>query len=162
MKPICFLLALCCLLCGCGAAAEPEFAPTVATYPPAASADFTLPEGYAFADDTTASIIRAADNQVVGGILDMQMNAESLEASTLDSAVGIYLNSLGPVCEYISMNADGYKAVSLAITDPETEVRTETSRCLFPRNGSCYDLWLDIASTTDEERRAIEKSVLEE
>ena len=164
MKRICLLLALCLLFSGCGANKEPEFVyvKEIATYPSPASADFTLPEGYTFADDTTASIVRTSDNQVVGGILDMEMSLEELEQTGHNSPENQYLNSLGYMCEYISMNADGYKAVSLYITDEGAEERRETSRCLFPRDGLCYDLWFDNAVSTEEERAIIQDAILQE
>ena len=161
MKRICLLLVFCLLLCACGKTEEFVYEPTIITYPPADSADFTLPEGYAFADDTTASIVRSSDGQVVGGILDMEMTEENLELTGHNSPTDQYLMSLGYVCEYLSMNADGYKAVSHYITDKGSEERRETSRSLFPREGMCYDLWLEIDSTTDEERSLIQKAVLE-
>ena len=162
MKRICLLLALCFLLSGCGANKEPEFVyvKEIATYPSPASADFALPEGYTFADDTTASIVRTSDNQVVGGILDMEMSLEELEQTGHNSPENQYLNSLGYMCEYISMNADGYKAVSLYITDEGAEERRETSRCLFPRDGLCYDLWFDNSVISDEEKATIRETIL--
>ena len=160
MKRICLLLTLCLLLCACGAEEEFVYEPIIITYPAADSADFTLPEGYAFADDTTASIIRSSDGQVIGGILDMGITEEELELDDHDDPTGTYLRSLGYMCEYFSWNRDGYKSVSLYITDEGAEERWETSRCLFPKDGTCYDLWLEIASTTDEERAMIQKAVL--
>lgn len=162
MKRICLLLALCLLLSGCAATKEPEFVyvKEIMTYASPASSDFTLPEGYTFADDTTASIIRSSDNQIIGGILDMEMSLEELEQSGHNSPEHQYLDSLGYMCEYISMNADGYKAVSLYITDEGTEERWESSRCLFPRDGKCYDLWFDTALATDADQSTIRKAVL--
>ena len=162
MKRICLLLALCLLLSGCAANKEPEFVyvKEIASYASPASADFTLPDGYTFADDTTASIVRTSDHQVVGGILDMEMSLEELEQTGHDSPENQYLNSLGYICEYISMNADGYKAVSLYITDEGATERRESSRCLFPRDGKCYDLWFDNAVITYEDETTIRKAVL--
>ena len=160
MKGFCLLLVFCLLLSACGAAEEFVYAPTIIDYPPAASADFTLPDGYAFEDDTTASIIRSLDGQAIGGILDMGITEEDLEKTDHDSPTNQYLKSLGYWCEYISWNADGYKAVSLYITHEGAEQRWETSRSLFPRNGTCYDLWLEIDATTDEERALIQKTIL--
>ena len=154
------MLALCLLLLGCAAKDETEFVKEISTYPAAASADFTLPEGYTFADETTASIVRSSDGQIIGGILDMLMTEEDLEKSDYDDQTGKYLMSLGYRCEYVSMNADGYKAVRLYITDKDSQDRWETSRCLFPTDGKCYDLWLEINLVTDEERSIIRKSVL--
>ena len=131
----------------------------ISTYPPAASADFTLPEGYAFADDTTTSIVRSSDEQVIGGILNMEMTEEDLEKTGHDEPTNQYLMSLGYMCEYISWNRDGYKSVSLYITDEGAEERWETERFLFPKDGKCYDLWLE-TTTTGEERDRILKSVL--
>ena len=161
MKRICLLIVLCLLLSGCGKKDEPDFVKEIVTYSPAASADFTLPEGYTFADDTTASIVRESDDQVVGGILDMGMTEEELELDGHDAPTGTYLRSLGYMCEYFSWNRDGYRSVSLYITDECAEERWETSRCLFPKDGKCYDLWLEIISTTDEERNSIQKTVME-
>ena len=160
MKRVWLLLICCLLLCSCAKKEEFVYTPAIITYPAAASADFTLPEGYAFADDTTASILRSSDGQVIGGILDMGITEEELELTGHDSPTSQYLKSLGYWCEYISMNADGYKAVSLYITNEGSEERWETNRSLFPGNGTCYDLWLDISSTTDEECGMIRKSVL--
>lgn len=160
MKRICLLAFFCLLFCACGKTEEFVYAPTIITYPAAAGSDFTLPEGYAFADETTASIVRSSDGQVIGGILDIGITEEELETEGHDSPTSKYLKSLGYWCEYISMNADGYKAVSLYITHEGSEERWETSRSLFPRNGMCYDLWLEIAITTDEERNVIQKTVL--
>ena len=132
MKRICLLLALCLLLSGCASAKEPEFVyvKEIATYASPASADFTLPEGYVFDGDTTASIVRSSDNQVIGGILDMDMTEEELEKTGHEGPTNQYLMSLGYMCEYISMNADGYKAVSLYITDEGATERRESSRNL--------------------------------
>ena len=160
MKRACMLLVLILLLCACGAKKEPEFVKVIATYPPAVSADFTLPEGYAFADDTTTSIVRSSDGQVIGGILDMGITEEELELDGHDAPTGRYLLSLGYMCEYFSWNRDGYKSVSLYITDEGAEERWETERCLFPKDGKCYDLWFEITATTGEERDVIHKSVL--
>lgn len=160
MKRISLLLMLILLLCACGAKKEPEFVKEIATYPPAVSADFTLPEGYAFADDTTTSIVRSSDGQVIGGILDMGITEEELELDGHDAPTNQYLMSLGYLCEYFSWNRDGYKSVTLYITDEGAEERWETDRCLFPKDGNCYDLWLEIATTTDEERSLIHKSIL--
>ena len=159
MKRICLLLVLCLLLCACGAKKEPEFVKVISTYPPAASADFTLPEGYAFADDTTTSIVRSSDGQGIGGMLDMEMTEEDLEKTGHDEPTNQYLMSLGYRCEYISLNRDGYKSVSLYITDEGAEERWETERFLFPKDGKCYDLWLETPTTTGEERDRILKSV---
>ena len=160
MKRICLLIVLGLLLSGCGAKEEPEFVKVIETYPPAASADFTLPEGYAFTDDTTTSIIRSSDGQVIGGILDMEMTEEDLEKTGHDEPTNQYLMSLGYMCEYFSWNRDGYKSVSLSITDEGAEEQWETERFLFPKDGKCYDLWLEISTTTGEERDMILKSVL--
>ena len=160
MKRVWLLVIFCLLLSACGAAEEFEYVPTIITYPPAASADFTLPEGYAFKDDTTASIIRSSDGQAIGGILDMGITEEELELAGHDSPTNQYLKSLGYWCEYISMNADGYKSVSLYITHEGAEQRWETSRSLFPRDGTCYDLWLEIDTASDEERALIQKTIL--
>lgn len=160
MKRITLLLVLCLLFCACGAKKEPEFIKVIATYPPAASADFTLPEGYAFADDTTTAIVRSSDGQVIGGILEMNITEEELEPDGHDAPTGTYLRSLGYLCEYFSWNRDGYKSVSLYITAEGTEERWETDRCLFPKDGKCYDLWLEITSTTGDERNIIQKSVM--
>lgn len=160
MKRICILLVLCLILVACGAKEEPEFVKVISTYPPAASAEFILPDGYTFADETTTSIVRNSDCQIVGGILDMEMTEEDLEKTGHDEPTNQYLMSLGYMCEYFSWNRDGYKSVSLYITDKGAEDRWETSRCLFPKDGKCYDLWLETATTTDEERNMIHKSVL--
>ena len=160
MKRICLLLALCLLLCACGAEKETEFVKVVATYPPAASVDFTLPDGYAFADDTTTSIVRSSDGQVIGGILDMGITEDELLLDGHDAPTNQYLMSLGYLCEYFSWNRDGYKSVTLYITDECAEERWETDRCLFPKDGNCYDLRLELATTTDEERSLIHKSIL--
>ena len=76
MKRICLLTVLCLILVACGVQKESTFVKVIETYPPAASADFTLPDGYTFADDTTASIIRNSDCQIIGGILDMGITEE--------------------------------------------------------------------------------------
>lgn len=160
MKRVCMLLVLSLLLCACGTKKEPEFIKEVATYPPAASKDFELPEGYTFTDDTTTCIVRCSDEKVIGGILVMGITAEELEPDGYDDPTGTYLMSLGYICDYISWNRDGYKSVSLYITDEDSGDRWETDRCLFPKDGNCYDLWLEIATTTAEERSMIHKSVL--
>ena len=160
MKRICLLLILMLLFSGCSSKKEPEFVKEIVTYPPAASTDFTLPDGYAFADDTTTSIIRNSDGQVIGGILDMGITEEELELDGPNDPTGKYLISLGYMCEYFSWNRDGYKSVSLYITDEGAEERWETERFLFPKNGKCYDLWLEITSTSGEERDGIRKTVL--
>ena len=160
MKRICMLLVLCLLFSGCGAQKEPEFVKEIITYPPAASADFALPEGYVFSDDTTASIVRSSDGQVIGGILDIGITEEELELDGHDNPTGKYLISLGYLCEYFSWNRDGYKSVSLYITDEGAEERWETERFLFPKDGKCYDLWLEITSTSGEERDGIRKTVM--
>ena len=128
MKRICLLLALFLLLCACGAKEAPAFVKVIETYPSAASADFTLPEGYTFADDSTTSIVRSSDGQVIGGILDMKMPEEDLEKTGHDEPTNQYLMSLGYMCEYFSWNRDGYKSVSLYITAEGAEERWETER----------------------------------
>jgi len=160
MKRICYLFTLCLLLVGCGAKDEPEFVKEIVTYPAAVSSDFTLPEGYVFADSTTESIVRKSDNQIIGGILDMGITEEELELDGHDNPTGKYLISLGYMCEYFSWNRDGYKSVSLYITDEGAEERWETERFLFPKVGKCYDLWLEISSTSGEERDGIRKTVM--
>ena len=60
MKRFVLLTAFLCILTACGAKEEPPFVKEVITYPAADSADFSLPDGYVFADETTASIIRIA------------------------------------------------------------------------------------------------------
>lgn len=162
MKRISLMLVLCLLLCACGAKKEAEFVKVIATYPPAAGADFTLPEGYAFADDTTTSVVRSSDGQVIGGILDMGITEEELELDGHDAPTNQYLMSLGYMCEYFSWNRDGYKSVTLYITDEGAshEERWVTSRCLFPKDGKCYDLWLDVSLTEGNEISTIEKAVI--
>ena len=160
MKRVWLLVIFCLLLSACGAAEEFEYVPTIITYPPAASADFTLPEGYAFKDDTTASIIRESDKQIVGGILDTGITEEELELTGHDDPTNQYLMSLGYRCEYIAWNRDGYKSVGLYITDEGAEERWETERFLFPKDGKCYDLWLETISTSGEERDGIRKTVM--
>lgn len=98
MKQICMLLLFCLIHTACGAKEESKFVKVIETYPPAASADFTVPEGYAFADDTTTSIVRSSDGQVIGGILDMEMTEEDLEKTGHDEPTNQYLMSLGYMC----------------------------------------------------------------
>ena len=162
MKQICLLLTLCLILVACGAKEEPEFVKIIEIYPPAASNDFMLPEGYAFADDTTASIVRSSDGQIIGGILDMGITEDELELEGHDAPTNKYLMSLGYMCEYISWNRDGYKSVTLYITEEGASEgeRWVTSRCLFPKNGKCYDLWFDYGVVVDNEITIIEKAVL--
>lgn len=159
MKRIFIIISMIGLLCGCYKNEEPVFESTIITYPPAASADFTLPEGYAFADETTAAIVRTKDHQIIGGILNTGLNPDCLEEANNEDYHS-YLTSLGYMCEYISMNADGYKAVSLYITDKNAEKQRETSRSIFPKDGTSYDLWFDNAAANDDEKNAIRKSVI--
>ena len=162
MKRVWVLFALCLFLIACAAKEEPEFVKVIETYPSAASADFMLPDGYAFAGDTTESIIRSSDGQIIGGILDMGITEEELEPDGHDAPTGKYLRSLGYICEYISWNRDGYKSVTLYITeeDASEEERWVTSRCLFPKDGKCYDLWFDCALVVDNEIATIENAVM--
>lgn len=157
MKQICLLLAICCLLCGCAASAPAETEATMPVYPAASSSDFSLPVGYALADETTAAIIKTEDGQIVGGIINTELDTACLEESDSES-IFEYLTSY-PRCEYISQNADGFKAISMAVTDPQTSNREETARYLFGKDGLCYDLWLDSAALSHDERTVIRKAI---
>ena len=139
------------------APAEPT--PPAPTYPAASSADFSLPVGYAFADGTTAAIVHTESGQTAGGIVNTELDAACLEEQDMLS-ISRYLDSLDPSCEWLSMNADGYKAVSVAITDPRTNIRTESSHSLFPRNGLCYDLWFDNNVISNQEKEMIRQAVI--
>ena len=130
------------------------------TSPAASATDFSLPEGYTFADDTTAAIVHTESGQTVGGITDTELDAACLE-ETDTSSIDQYLNSLGPRCEWLSMNADGYKAVSVAITDPQTNIRTESSHYLFVHNGLCHDLWFDNALISNSEKSNVMQAVMD-
>lgn len=48
----------------------------------------------------------------------------------------------------------------MAVTDPETGEREETARYLFEKDGLCYDLWLDSAALSHDERTIIRKAVI--
>ncbi|MBR1972148.1 MAG: M56 family metallopeptidase [Oscillospiraceae bacterium] len=134
-------------------------AETTPAYPAASATDFSLPECYAFADDTTAAIVHTESGQTVGGITDTELDAAHLEEPDMLS-ISRYLDSLDPRCEWLSMNADGYKAVSVAITDPQTNIRTESSHAIFAHNGQCYDLWFDNDVISGKEKENIRKAVM--
>lgn len=161
MKIVCILLALCCLLSGCqtGAPSETTAAETQIT---ASDFSFTLPEGYSFGGETASSISILKDDQIVGGIINTGLDASLLDEKEHKS-VQKYLESLGPIPlipEWIIMNGGNFLAVSLAITDPDTDVRTETSRRMFDHDSMIYDLWVDSALVTEDEKSEIFKSVL--
>ena len=109
--------------------------------------DFSLPEGYTFAEDAANSLSIMKNGDPIGGLV----------------LTGLDISCYGPlplICEYIVMQGDGFLAISMAVTDPDTDIRTETSHRLFAHGGRCFDLWF-VDSLSDDDRTAITNAIWE-
>ena len=158
MKLICVLLCCCVLFCGCQQAVPAEIQPTIPG--DISEYDFVLPEGYAFGEDSANSLTILKDGENIGGLVLTGLDISCLE-DTGSIDVHRYIDSLAPlplICEYIIMQGDGFLSVSMAVTDPDTNVRTETSHRLFAHEGRCFDLWFN-SDLGDDDRTAITNAI---
>ena len=132
-------LALSCLfvLNGCGKADVPSVT----------TGDFTmeLPNGYTITDMTDTECTIVKDGIAVGGIILTQLTEKSMEEKLplhLDSVTGTEV-----INEYFSWNAEAegspVKLVSHYVTDPKTDVKEESHRIIFIKDGGVYDMWFD-------------------
>ena len=158
MKVLCLLLSFLLLLSGCQTADSMESEPV-----PGNISDYTfsLPEGYLFETNQVNSLDILKDGNVVGGLVLTGLHISDLE-DTGSTAVHKYIDSFGPmplICEYIIMQGDGFQAISLAVTEPDTDVRTETSHRLFAHEGKCFDLWFYLDIIDDDQRSVITKNI---
>ena len=161
MKKIFLLIAVCLLFSGCMTSAKTEPVSTSVTYPAASAADYSLPEEYTFSDETTASIIRIEDNQIVGGIILTDLHAECVLSDNC-THLREYLTGLAPMpkyVEYLSMLFENRAFISVAITDPEADTRAEQSHTLFEKDSIWFDIWLDKALVSEEERNSLLSAV---
>lgn len=73
------------------------------------------------------------------------------------------MNSFGPVlliCKYIIMQGSVFLSVSMAINDPDTNIRSESLHHLFTFESQCFDIWFDPSQAIDEDHDAILKQML--
>ena len=159
MKWICLLLCCCIVFSGCqSATATTQTAPTVPG--DISEFSFSLPEGYTFAADAINSLSILKNDEMVGGLVLTGLDVSCLK-DTRSTEVHQYINSYGQmplICEYIIMQGDDFLAVSMAVTDPDTNIRSETSHRLFAHHSECFDLWFD-DGLSDEDREAITNAV---
>ena len=158
MKLICMILTFCMLFSGCQAAP----AETKATIPGDISEfSFSLPERYTFVEDSVNSLSILKDGESIGGLVLTGLDISCLE-DTGSIDVHRYIDSLGPmplICEYIIMQGGDFLAVSVAVTDPDTDIRTESSHRLFELEGRCFDLWFARDVISNEESYSILMSI---
>ena len=159
MKVLCLLLSFLFLLSGCHTAEpmETESVPgNISDY------SFSLPEGYLFAANQVNSLDILKDGNVIGGLVLTELDTSCLQ-DTGDADVHNYVNSYGPmplICEYIIMQFDEFLSISMAVTDPDTDIRTESLHHLFAHESQCFDLWFDSAMSSDEDHDLIFEKIL--
>ena len=159
MKVLCMLLSFLLLLSGCQTADSMESEPV-----PGNISDYTfsLPEGYLFETNQVNSLDILKDGNVVGGLVLTGLHISDLE-DTGSTAVHKYIDSFGPmplICEYMIMQGDEFLSISMAVTDPDTDIRTESFHHLFAHESRCFDLWFDSALSSDEDRDQIFDEIL--
>ena len=162
MKKLCLLVAICLLFSGCAISAPSEPSTVSAAYPAGSASDFSLPKGYTFEEDTTASIIRTEDSQIVGGIIVTDLHNDCVLEDTC-THLREYLTGLAQTpkyVEYLSMLSDSKAYISVAITDPENDPRAEQSHTLFEKDTLWFDIWVDKELVTEEERDNLLKAVI--
>lgn len=157
MKWMCLFLSFCMVLCGCQTAVPAE-----TECDPGSISDFTfsLPEGCTLEADEENSLHILKNGEIIGGLVLTGLDTACLE-DTGDAGVHKYINSYGPmplICEYLIMQADGFLSISLAVTDPDTDVRTESSHRLFAYESRCFDLWFH-QETDDDTCAAIFQAI---
>lgn len=160
MKLICLLMCCCMLFSGCHGDAPAEAEVTIPC--DISEFDFSLPEGYTFAEDAANSLSIMKNGDPIGGLVLTVLDISCLE-DTGSTEVHQYINSYGPlplICEYIVMQGDGFLAISMAVTDPDTDIRTETSHRLFAHGGRCFDLWF-VDNLSDDDRTSITNAIWE-
>ena len=106
------------------------YTPSTETMEPS---EFTLPTGYTLElkTDSTADILY--DGQIVGGLHLTSLTPDCIHEKTHRS-VAMYLDYLAPiplVPEWIIMQGEDFLSINLAVTDPDKDLRTETSRRIF-------------------------------
>lgn len=160
MKWICILLCFCMLFSGCQRAVGAETQPTIPG--DISKFQFSLPAEYAFEENAINSLTIIKNGVPIGGLV-----LTGLEVSCLDDTgstqVHQYIDSYGPlplICEYIIMQGEGFLAISMAVTDPDTDIRTETSHRLFAHEDRCFDLWF-VNGLSDHDRTAITHAIQE-
>lgn len=159
MKVLCLLLSFLLLLSGCQTAkpTETELVPgNISDY------TFSLPEGYLFETNQVNSLDILKDGNVIGGLVLTGLHISDLE-DTGSTAVHKYIDSFGPmplICEYMIMQGDEFLSISMAVTDPDTDIRTESFHHLFAHESRCFDLWFDSALSSDEDRDQIFDEIL--
>lgn len=160
MKLLRLLMCCCFLFAGCHSAVPVE---TESVPGDISDFDFSLPENYTFEESEANSLHILKNGTVIGGLVLTGLKTSCLK-DTGDVNVHNYVNSYGPVpmiCEYIIMQGEDFLSVSLAVTDPDTNIRTESFHHLFARESRCFDLWFDRALSTDEDHDAILQKMLE-
>lgn len=115
---------------------------------------FSAPDGFDIEFDTQTSALIKRDGEIVGGIHLTGLKATCIHEKTHRS-VAMYLDYLAPmplIPEWILMQGEDFLSINLAITDPDKDIRTETSRRIFVKGGLVYDLWCycDIYEEIDE------------
>ncbi len=159
MNLFCLLLSCLLLVSGCAGSSIPSAAPVPQDI---SLFSFSLPEGYDFQPSGTDTLTILKDGSPIGAVVLTDLDPSCTE-DTGNPAVHQYLNSYGPVpliCEYIIMQGDDFLSVSMAVTDPERNIRTETFHHLFSQEGRCFDLWFDIGQSSEEDHDLIMDSIL--
>ena len=108
---------------------------------------FTLPEGFVLEEQSQTSAVIKYNDEIIGGITLTGLDSRCINEKNHLSAAQ-YLDYIAPsplISEWIIMEGREHLSISMSITDSEKNIRTETSRKIFVRNGLVFDCWLNNA-----------------
>ena len=105
---------------------------------------FVLPDGFVLEQESSTSAVIIGNDQIVGGITLTGLQSGCIHEKH-HLSVQKYLDYIAPsplIGEWIIMEGKEFLSVSMSITDSEKDIRSETTRKIFVKNGLVYDCWL--------------------
>ena len=105
---------------------------------------FVLPDGFVLEQESSTSAVIKSNDQIIGGITLTGLQSGCIHEKH-HLSVQKYLDYIAPsplIGEWIIMEGKEFLSVSMSITDSEKDIRSETTRKIFVKNGLVYDCWL--------------------